>query len=435
MLLKKSSLVYILFTVLIYSLQAQNVDYTLRGRILDQGQTPLEGATIICSNKGIGTTTDKNGFFNLSLRAAPEDVLSFSFLGYKEKKINIHSFLNLPNLIIYLEEDTIMLDEIIVGNKNLDDEISPKYFFKKMYESFTNSLPNYNYISKAYYKEKIKYNGKYVLFAQSLGYAINMGNLHNASYLSRYKFFYKNTKLANIDSLWKEGAKKKYNLEYDYWLNGSANLNQYLRLIKYGVLSKKWKKYDFGLDSIYYKNHQKVYRLSFKGEKYNGYIDCFAMDLKILKINYDTTDFPTNPFGKYIKTNVSISLHYFNDKVFLSNMTSSYNFEKTYHVNTTKIISQKFNEFKMTPDEYWGANAISRNPYIFYSPNEWQRLRIENDSKIDIINRDLAPKTTLEIQYMNNSGKWFYPSNNSSSYKNQFLKKIKQVENKFNLNR
>ncbi|MDO5978346.1 carboxypeptidase-like regulatory domain-containing protein [Flavivirga spongiicola] len=433
--LLKSSLIYILFTVFLFSLQAQNVDYTLRGRILDQLQTPLESATIICGNKSIGATTDKNGFFNLSLRGTPEDVLSISFLGYKKKEINIQNFLSLPNHIIYLEQDIITLGEIIIGNKNLDDEISPRDFFKKIHKSFNNSLPNYNYVSKAYYKEKVKYNDKYVLFAQGLGYAINMGNLHNASYLSRYKFFYKNTKLANIDSLWKESVKKKYNLEHGSWLNGSANLNQYLRLIKYGVLSKNWKKYNFELDSIYYKNHQKVYRVSFKGEKYNGYMDCFAKNLKILEIRYDTTDFPTNPFRKYIKTNISILLHYFNDTVFLSNMTSSYNFKKAYHVNTIKIISQKFSEFKMTSDEYWGANAISRNPYIFCSPNEWQRLKIENDSKIEIIKRDLAPNTTLEIQYLNNSGKWFYPSNNSSSYKNQFLKKMKQVEDKFYLNK
>ncbi|GAA3560988.1 carboxypeptidase-like regulatory domain-containing protein [Snuella lapsa] len=435
MLLKKSSLIFTLFTVLTYSLQAQNVDYTLRGRILDQGQTPLESATIICNNKGIGTTTDKNGFFNLSLRATSEDVLSFSFLGYKEKKINVQSFLNLPNGIIYLEEDITMLDEIVIGNKDLDDEISPREFFKKVYKSFNNSLPKYNYVSKAYYKEKIKYNGKHVLFAQSLGYAINMGSLQGASYLTKYKFFYKNTKLANVDTLWKEDIKKKYNLEYDSWLNGTANLNQFLRLLNSGVLSKNWKKFDFELDSSYYKNNQKVHRIRFKRGEFTGYVDCFAKTLKILEINYETPDFPTNPFNKHIKANVSISFHYFNDNVFLSNMTSSYNFENTYHVNTLKVISQKFSEFKMTSDEYWGANTIARNPYIFYSPNKWQKLGIENDSEIKVIKRDLAPNTTLEAQYLNNSGKWFYPSDSNSSYKKQFLKKMEQVEDKFYLNK
>ncbi|MHA7944851.1 hypothetical protein ACJOV8_017370 [Formosa sp. 3Alg 14/1] len=177
--------------------------------------------------------------------------------------------------------------------------------------------------------------------------------------------------------------------------------------VKYDVLSKKWGKYDFKLDSIYYQNHQKVYRISFEEKKYNGYIDCFAKGFKILKINYDTTNFSTNPFGKYIKTNVSILLNYFNGNVFLTSMTSAHSFEKNYHVNSIEIMSQKFNEFKINSDEYWGISTISRKPYFLYSPNEWQRLKFENDLEIDVIKRDLAPKTTLGIQYLNNSGKWF----------------------------
>lgn len=423
----KNNLHLIFFLGILYSLQAQSIEYNLHGKIMDQTTlSTLSDVTIIYNNKSIGTTSGSNGNFRLRINAKSNETLSISYLGYKKRKISISDFLNLNKGIIYLKQDTVLLNQIILNNKNIKNRLSPKRLFKKVRKKFQNDLPSYSYISSAYYKEKIKFKDKYVLFAESLGYAINMKKSPGATYLTKYKFLNKNTRLANIDSLWKKNIKKQQERESDFLLNSTANLNQYLRLIKYGVLSKKWREYTFKLDSTYYLNNQKVYKISFKGGESNGYLECSAESLKIMKIQYNTNDFPTNPFNRYLNANVSISFNYFNENVFLSKMTSSYNYKQSSHINTLHILSQKFNEFKIKSDEYWGLNELSINPYIYYDPIEWKKTNIKKDANIEKIKTDLASKIPLETQFRYNSGKR-QDSSNFSSYERKALLKIESM--------
>ncbi|MFV0503580.1 MAG: carboxypeptidase-like regulatory domain-containing protein [Lachnospirales bacterium] len=409
---------------------AQNAAYNIYGKIYDENKKPLEFATVVFREGKVGATTNEKGIFRLSINANPEDVLIVSFLGYKNKQVSIRDFLNLPNGTICLSPDVFILDEVIAGELNLEKKLSAKSLFKKARKTFDKNLPPYNYIAKAYYKEKIKYNNKYVLFAQSIGYALNMHLRPNTAYMTKYKFIYKNTKLANIDTLWRESIKKKYDRISDCFLSGSANVNQYLRLTKYGVLSNKWNNYEYELDSVYYKHGRKIYRINFKGKE-TGCVDFYADNLRIFQMNYDTSNFPTNPFNKYLTANIAIQFHYFNNNVFLSKMTSSYIFEDNTHFNSFEILSQKFSGFKTDRAEYWGAVQNAYNPTIFYDPKEWQNLKIEDDIEIEVIKKDLAPNTTLETQYIKNSGSRLDLTFPITEYEVHFLKKMKQIESAF----
>lgn len=81
------------------------------GIVLDaETSEPLIGVTVLVDGYNIGTITDIEGYFNLSI---PEDAthLKFSFVGYKDKRIGISSQ---SEMRILLSPDITNLEEIIV---------------------------------------------------------------------------------------------------------------------------------------------------------------------------------------------------------------------------------------------------------------------------------------------------------------------------------
>src|SRR4030042_7186301 len=75
---------------------------------------PLKGANIYLSASMIGTVSDGDGFFTLSMKQLnPSDSLSISFMGYKQYKIPIGAIKD--NLQIRLEPVSLEYgDEIII---------------------------------------------------------------------------------------------------------------------------------------------------------------------------------------------------------------------------------------------------------------------------------------------------------------------------------
>src|SRR5699024_2780948 len=122
-----------------------------------------------------------------------------------------------------------------------------------------------------------------------------------------------------------------------------------------------------------------------------------------------------NLFGESLNTHVSIVFNYFDENVFISEMTSSYNYNDIHHTNTMHVLSQKFSEFNMDSAEYWGVNHLAVNPYIYYDPDEWAKLNLKKDDDIEKIQTDLASEIPLETQFKDNSGKRLETPSRSTS--------------------
>lgn len=82
---------------------------TITGSVVDEGNTPLMGVSIVVANTTNGTTTDFDG--NYTINAAKGDVLTFSSMGFKTKQITV---LNATVINVTLLEDAAALEEVVV---------------------------------------------------------------------------------------------------------------------------------------------------------------------------------------------------------------------------------------------------------------------------------------------------------------------------------
>jgi TonB-linked SusC/RagA family outer membrane protein len=99
----------VLFCGVAFTAQAQQV--TVSGRVTSvKDGTALPGVNIKIKEASLGTTTDADGSFTLVAQSA-QDVLVFSFIGYKPKEetVGTRSVIN-----VQLEDETTELDEVVV---------------------------------------------------------------------------------------------------------------------------------------------------------------------------------------------------------------------------------------------------------------------------------------------------------------------------------
>lgn len=108
---KFSVIFLLLFAMVTTNLQAQEKSVT--GTVTDVSG-PLPGVTILIKGTSKGTETDFNGKY--SIKANVGDVLVFSYVGYKTKEL---SFSGTTTINVTLEEDTNVLDEIIVTGQGV----------------------------------------------------------------------------------------------------------------------------------------------------------------------------------------------------------------------------------------------------------------------------------------------------------------------------
>lgn len=82
----------------------------LTGTVLDEAGVPLPGASIIAKGTTVGTTTDFDGNFTITMPAGVT-VIEVSYIGYKPKEVNVAGQ---TSVTISMEPDAAALEEVVV---------------------------------------------------------------------------------------------------------------------------------------------------------------------------------------------------------------------------------------------------------------------------------------------------------------------------------
>lgn len=103
------------FLFLLISTAAFSQNRTITGRVTDQHNNPLPGATIILSPDGKQTTSDQSGAFKITATATTQ-LIGVNFVGYKlfKEKLTAVNYYT-----ISLQPDEAVLDEVVlVGTRS-----------------------------------------------------------------------------------------------------------------------------------------------------------------------------------------------------------------------------------------------------------------------------------------------------------------------------
>ncbi|WP_017731944.1 TonB-dependent receptor [Nafulsella turpanensis] len=116
---KKS--IFLLFLTLFYCGLAKAQEGVVQGKVSGEGQQVLEGASVTIPSLQKSTTTNKEGFFSLTVPATDSFLLKISFVGYRtfEKKIALKPGQSLF-LAVPLEPQTQYLDEVAVNENRAE---------------------------------------------------------------------------------------------------------------------------------------------------------------------------------------------------------------------------------------------------------------------------------------------------------------------------
>ncbi len=91
----------------------------LKGKVVDENNVSLPGVSVIIKGSNIGTTTNIDGEYEISLDDKPGQVLIFSFIGLEAQEIEIT---NQTSLNVTLKESSEKLEEVVVTGMVVTDK-------------------------------------------------------------------------------------------------------------------------------------------------------------------------------------------------------------------------------------------------------------------------------------------------------------------------
>ena len=218
-----------LFTLLIFSVAIVfSQDFSVSGKVIDSAtREPLAFASVFCQNTTLGTTTNKEGSFHLSLKEGGYDLV-VTYTGYRSQLIRISPEMKPTALEIALVKEEKSIEEVVIRSSNEVKNGWEKYG-KFFLENFIGSTPFASQtillnpeVLKFYYfkrsdKLKVLADSALLISNNALGYNIRY-NLD--SFLFMYKtdlcsyrgFAFYEEKTSTEDSVkrWKSNRKKAY---------------------------------------------------------------------------------------------------------------------------------------------------------------------------------------------------------------------------------
>lgn len=175
------NLLLIFFTCLSFCASAQQ-EFIATGKITDSATgLPLTGASVFCRNTTLGTTSNSEGAFSLTLPNGGYDLV-ISYTGYETQSVRI-SVSHAANLNIVLKQKDKSLQEIsIIGTNEVPDGLAKygKFFMDNFIGNDTNALQStiqnpealQFYFSKKRNRLKVRSKEDLVIINNALGYKI-----------------------------------------------------------------------------------------------------------------------------------------------------------------------------------------------------------------------------------------------------------------------
>ncbi len=333
---------------------------------------PLESASIYIANSTIGTISNTDGKFVLSVPQELEnDTLVISSIGYKSFKTLVSEFVN--NEDIFLEEDIASLDEII-----LIAETRPKTgndIVLRAIEELPDNLPEQPYLQKGFLRHKERNKKEYKWLIES---AIT---LYDSSFAAGAK---KNLRI-NIDE-----NRKSYDLrDVDSLFTYSSYLRNTSR--NFSMKSKQLRR-----DTI--ETATLVKAIKWNDERVNGLGNLFKGRLNLLR----NSNMSKALFGEGVLENHQFRL----DTILVDNGRKLYKIEitkgeKFVGLNTKGIYNEGF-EPKGWLYIYWDTYAIKKIEYDLVAASDKQKRR--SRSLLGTLNNH-----KLTISYTEYQGK-MYPN-------------------------
>lgn len=112
-----------IFDIMMIKSDKKKPQTQISGIVLDkENSEPLIGVNIIVQGSVLGTVTDLDGTFVLSVQAAPPIVLAVSSIGYNSQEIEINDT-NVMDLEIILEEAVEIGQEVVVSASRIEERI------------------------------------------------------------------------------------------------------------------------------------------------------------------------------------------------------------------------------------------------------------------------------------------------------------------------
>ena len=131
-----------------------NAQQTIEGYIYDfKTKQPLESVSIYFDGTTIGTTTNKQGYFNIEISNTIEASLVISYIGYDTKILPKNKLNSLSS--IFLTEKTTNLDEVVITNDDWSRERKLRVFRNE----FIGKTAEFNFCKILNEKDiRLKYN-------------------------------------------------------------------------------------------------------------------------------------------------------------------------------------------------------------------------------------------------------------------------------------
>ncbi len=96
---------------------------TISGKVLDDGSNePLAGVNIVVKGKVVGTISDADGNFDLSVDQAPPITLVLSFIGFETQELEISNNAT-SGLEIFMAEQSLLGQEVVVSASRVEESI------------------------------------------------------------------------------------------------------------------------------------------------------------------------------------------------------------------------------------------------------------------------------------------------------------------------
>jgi hypothetical protein len=112
----KNKLILLIFSLLflVSALYAQENLRTITGTVIDANDgTPIPGVSVRLKGTNTGATTDFDGKYSIKIPSSGQQILTFSFIGYRQQEISVEKGKNIVN--VNLEEEALMLSEVVVA--------------------------------------------------------------------------------------------------------------------------------------------------------------------------------------------------------------------------------------------------------------------------------------------------------------------------------